>query len=431
LSLKKNTLWNLFGSIAPVAIGALTVPYLIKNIGLEAFGILTLVWAMIGYFSLFDFGLGRVLTLQIAAFRGSGAHDQLPSLIKTGLLITIVTGIIGGALLAMLSGQLGRVWLNVSQAMQPIAVQSLIIAAIGIPLATLTAGLRGVLEADERFGVINQHKLILGFANFGLPALSVYIFGPRLDLIVLSLVIARLVVLFAHFSLVNRVHTTCLRARILNRTDAFRLVKSGSFMTVSNIVSPLMVVSDRFFISNVLGAGMVAFYTVPFEVLFRMLMLPAAFTTSLFPRLAALNAADDLECSRLYKKGVYLVGSIMLPVCFIAACGSYWFLKFWISVEFAEKSWLIASTLSLGVFFNSVAQVPFAALHAAGRVRATAILHSVEFIIYIPLMFVALRLFGVVGAACMWTIRAGCDLAALYLCARNLVRSKAEGFQHG
>ena len=200
MSLKNNTLWNLFGSIAPVAIGAVTVPYLIKNIGLEAFGILTLVWAMIGYFSLFDFGLGRVLTLQIAAFRGSGAHDQLPSLIKTGLLITIVTGIIGGALLAMLSGQLGRVWLNVSQTMQPIAVQSLIIAAIGIPLTTLTAGLRGVLEADERFGVINQLKLILGFANFGLPALSVYIFGPRLDLIVLSLVIARLGVLFAHFS---------------------------------------------------------------------------------------------------------------------------------------------------------------------------------------------------------------------------------------
>ena len=386
---------------------------------------------MIGYFSLFDFGLGRVLTLQIASFRGSGDHDRLPSLIKTGLLMTTVTGLVGGTLLAMFSGELGRVWLNVSHTMEPVAVHSLVIAAVGIPLTTLCAGLRGVLEADERFGVINQLRLILGLANFGLPALSVYLFGPQLDLIVLSLVVARLVVLIAHVIFVNRVHPTYHRARILNGIEAIHLVKSGSFMTVSNIVSPLMVVSDRFFISNVLGAEIVAFYTVPFEVLFRMLMLPAAFTTALFPRLAVLSAANDSEYSRLYKKGFYLVASIMLPICLITACGSYWFLKFWISVEFAEKSWHIASVLALGVFVNSLAQVPLAALHAAGRVRVTATLHLVEFIIYIPLLFVALRLFGVVGAACMWTIRAGCDLAALYFCARNLVRSKEEGLRHG
>lgn len=414
-----------------MAIGAVTVPYLIKHIGLEAFGILTLVWAVIGYFSIFDFGLGRVLTMQIAGFRGSGDHDKLPGLIRTGLFLTLVTGFVGGTLLAALSTKLGNVWLNVSPALKPAAVEGLLIASVGIPLTTLCAGLRGVLEADEEFGVINKLRLILGLANFGLPALSVYSFGSRLDLIILSLVVARLVVLIVHVYFVNRIHRIFHRAQILNRAEQLNLVKSGSYMTVSNIVSPLMAVSDRFIISNVLGAGMVAFYTVPFEVLFRMLMLPAAYTTALFPRLAVLNTENGLEYECVYKKALHLVGAVMLPICLVTACGSYGFLKIWINPEFAEKSWLLASILALGIFFNSVAQVPFAALHAAGRVRATAILHVLEFIIYIPMLLVALRLFGVLGAAGVWTIRAGCDLSALYFCARNLVRSKNEGVRHG
>jgi O-antigen/teichoic acid export membrane protein len=430
LSLKRNTIWNLVGSVAPVAIGALTVPYLIKNIGLEAFGIITLVWALIGYFSLFDFGLGRVLTQQIAAYRGSNAHDRLPSLIKTGLLLTLVTGLIGGACLAALAGELGHVWLHVSPSMETVAVRSFLIAALGIPFTTLSTGLRGVLEADESFGAVNVLRLLLGFANFGLPAITVYLFGGRLDLIVLSLTIARLVVLLAHIYFVNRAHATYVRAPILTKAEAVNLIRFGTCMTVSNIVSPIMVVSDRFIISNVLGAGAVAFYTVPFEVLFRMLMLPAAFTTALFPRLAALNATNDPAYRRVYNKGLYLVGGIMLPICLVTACGSYWFLSIWINVGFADKSWLIASILSLGIFFNSIAQVPFAALHAAGRVRATAILHVAELVGYIPLLFVALRLFGVTGAASVWTIRAGIDLLALYFCAKQIKRKTVKESQY-
>jgi len=413
-----------------VAIGAVTVPYLIRNIGLESFGILTLVWALIGYFSLFDFGLGRVLTQQIAAYRGANAHDRLPSLIKTGLLLTLVTGLIGGVVLAALAGQLGHLWLHISPSMESVAVQSFLIAALGIPCTTLSTGLRGVLEADERFGVINLLRLILGLANFGLPALSVYLFGSRLDLIVLSLTVARLVVLVAHVFFVNRVHNTFIRARILTKAEAAKLVGFGTCMTVSNIVSPIMVVADRFIISNVLGAGAVAYYTVPFEVLFRMLMLPAAFTTALFPRLAALNAAKDSAYHRVYNKGLYLVGSTMLPICLVTACGSYWFLRIWIDAGFAEKSWFVASLLSIGILFNSIAQVPFAALHAAGRVRATAILHVSELVVYIPMLFIALRLFGVPGAAGAWSIRAGVDLLALYLCARKIKTKSEEPDQH-
>jgi len=98
--LARNTLWNLVGAGAPFLLGIITIPYLIGHLGVEAFGILTLVWALIGYFSLFDFGLGRALTQQVATKLAAGLGEQVPSLVKTGLLFTAATGLIGGVLLA-------------------------------------------------------------------------------------------------------------------------------------------------------------------------------------------------------------------------------------------------------------------------------------------------------------------------------------------
>ncbi|MFS6652683.1 hypothetical protein WHK00_14665, partial [Staphylococcus aureus] len=95
-----------------------TIPYLIKQVGVEAFGVLTLIWALIGYFSLFDFGLGRALTQQVAATLAADEATHLPGLVKTGLGFTAVAGLGGGILLAALAYLLATKWLNVSISLQ-------------------------------------------------------------------------------------------------------------------------------------------------------------------------------------------------------------------------------------------------------------------------------------------------------------------------
>ena len=57
----KNTIFNLLGYGIPLIIAILIIPFLIKGLGNEKFGILSLSWVIIGYFSLFDFGIGKLL----------------------------------------------------------------------------------------------------------------------------------------------------------------------------------------------------------------------------------------------------------------------------------------------------------------------------------------------------------------------------------
>ncbi len=419
LSLKRNTIWNLIGTGLPLLMGVFTIPYLVRHLGVEAFGILTLVWTLIGYFSLFDFGLGRALTQQVASSLAHQDHRSIPAIVKSGLLFTFVTGLIGGLVLAVAAHPLAYTILKVAKTLQHDTTICLLLAAFGIPFTTLTAGVRGVLEAYEDFKSINMLRIVLGVANFGLPAVAVFCGYTSLAAIVATLIAARAVVLLLHFQLLP----SRLGRHGLSGAISFARIKAllsfGAWMTVSNIISPLMVTADRFIIAAILGTGMVAYYTVPFEMLIRLLILPGALTAALFPRLTALIRVDKTMAASLYKKSLKAIAMVMLPCCLAVAALSHWGLFIWLGAEFAEKGWMIVLTLSIGLFFNAIAHAPFAAIQAAGNPKKTAQFHLMEFVIYVPFLFVALHLFGLLGAAIAWTIRVLMDAMLLLFYVRK------------
>lgn len=103
----------------------------------------------------------------------------------------------------------------------------------------------------------------------------------------------------------------------------------------------------------------------------------------------------------------------MVPICIGVSICSYWGLFFWLGESFAINSWKIASILAIGLLFNGIAQIPFAAVQAAGDAKFTAFLHVGEFLIYLPLLFLFLKYLGLIGAAIVWVIRVGADLLIL------------------
>ena len=90
--LARNTVWNLVGQVAPMVAAVVSIPILIRHVGVDGFGVLSLAWILVGYFSLFDLGLGRALTRFVADklgghdAGGDPAHrvDQLPLMADWG-----------------------------------------------------------------------------------------------------------------------------------------------------------------------------------------------------------------------------------------------------------------------------------------------------------------------------------------------------------
>lgn len=419
MSIRRNTLWNVVGSAAPMAVGLWAVPILLARLGTEAFGVVSLIWALVGYFSVFDFGVSRALTQQISAHRGAAAAE-VADIAAHGFLLVMGFGVIGGMALASAAHQLGHYWLNVNEALRVSTTNCLYLAAISIPVVTLTAGQRGVLEGLEEFGVANALRIFMGVANFVLPVASVICFGASLEWVVASLVFGRVLAAIGYWKVLRKRLGPYSSARGPVKWVGTRaLLSFGAWMTVSNMVSPLMVTADRFVVSYLLGAAAVAYYTVPFDFIVRLLVLPAALTSTLFPRFALLFRSDMPKLRQLYRRAVLGTSTGMLFLCLILASTARPGLRLWLGESFADLAWPVAAVLSVGLLFNGIAQLPHAAIQASGDSRTTALLHLGEFILYVPLLLGSLAAFGTVGAAAAWTTRVLLDLLALLVLAQR------------
>lgn len=99
LGLGRNTLWNLLGQGAPLLAAVFAIPVLVAKLGTERFGVLSLIWMAIGYFSVFDLGLGRALTQLVAGKLDTPEEGELPPLVCTALYLMTLCGLLGMAIL--------------------------------------------------------------------------------------------------------------------------------------------------------------------------------------------------------------------------------------------------------------------------------------------------------------------------------------------
>ena len=112
-------------------------------------------------------------------------------------------------------------------------------------------------------------------ATFAGPMLVIP-FAPTLTAAVAVLVVGRALVLAAHVVALRRVQPT-LGALHRPRVRHLRpLVTLGGWMTVSNVVSPLMSSLDRFVVGAVLSVQAVAYYATSYEAVTRLWSVSSA-----------------------------------------------------------------------------------------------------------------------------------------------------------
>lgn len=421
MSLRHDTICNLAGSGLPLIAAVALIPFTLHQLGNEAFGVLTLIWALIGYFSLFDMGVGRALTYELSKLRAANNASEISLTLKAGLILTFAAGLLGAAVMLILAPYLATSWLKISPALQQDAMLSFKIAAIGVIPTTITSGLRGALEGLGRFSASNLNKIILGFCMFVLPALSIVLNGNHLWAITLYLVLARLIV--ALLAVTQLRHYLVATTTGLIKNHLKPLLNYGVWITVTGIVGPLMVYGDRFFVSATVGAALLPLYAIPQEGLQRLLMIPAALCGALLPQLAALSPANT---AATYKRNYKRVTIVMLGICMLAAILAYPVLTWWLSAEFAKKALPIVSILSVGIWLNSMALVPYTLMHANGNPRLTALFHLFELALYVLALWWLATNFGLVGAALAWVGRVALDLILLHMSANKLLRVSYE-----
>jgi O-antigen/teichoic acid export membrane protein len=197
-------------------------------------------------------------------------------------------------------------------------------------------------------------------------------------------------------------------------------------MTVSNVVGPVLVYLDRFFIATIIGAAAVAYYVTPFEIVTRLLMLPWAFAGVLFPLIASTFTPNPQRSARLFSRGMRLIFLTLFPFVLCAIAFAHEGLALWVGESFASHSDVVLRWLAVGVFMNGIVQVPFATIQAAGRADLTARIHLIELPLYVPTLWWMAHRWGIEGAAVAWMLRGGLDLVVQFIVATRLLPAKRQ-----
>jgi O-antigen/teichoic acid export membrane protein len=422
--LARNSLLNVLGQVGPLVVAVFAVPILVRALGVDRFGILTLAWAAIGYFSLFDLGLGRALTQSASAAIGAGRVDELPVLSVTALSAMALLGVLGGIVFGFATPLIVDHALRIPLALRAETVSSFYLLCVSLPFVLATAGLRSLFEAHQQFGISTALRVPYAIFNFIAP-LAVLPFSHSLVPVVAILVIGRVATCVAHW-IVARHYYPFLRRRVTVKRDiVFPLLKTGGWMTVSNIISPFMVTFDRFVVGALLSVTAVAYYATPYDMVMKLLIVPSALLAVLFPAFAASFEHDRSATADLFDRTIRLMLLAIFPPVLLLVAFAHEGMQLWLGAEFARQSASVVRWLAAGVLINSIGQIAFAAVQGVGRSDLTAKLHGVELPIYAVVLYVLTTRIGLTGVAIAWTFRVTVDTAALlWMSSRRLPESQ-------
>jgi O-antigen/teichoic acid export membrane protein len=416
VSVGRHTAYNLAGSLIPIALSFVTVPLYLHLVGAERYGVLSIAWLLLGYFGLFDLGLGRATSFRIAALRDEPPEARSRTF-WAALLVNLLMGAVAGLLLLIAGYIFFAHVLKVSEDLRTEIVRASPILALAAPLATMTGVLSGALQGREKFLQLNVVSTLSTVLFQVFPLSIAWLAGPNLSWLLVSAISARLIAVLALAYLCHREITRGQRVE-LDRTEAMVLLKYGGWVNLATAVSPVLFMTDRFLIGGVLGARTVTDYTVPYQLASRTSILSGSLTAALFPR---LSSADAGQRDALSTNATIAVACILGPAFVFGVCIMGPFLQLWVGGQLGPAAPWVGRLVLFAMWGNALALVAYTTLQASGRPATVSKIMMAEIPPYLVMLSVGATTLGLVGCGLATAARAFFDYLLLTFFAHRRV----------
>jgi len=416
MGVARNTVINVAGGGVSILVTLATVPAYLSVIGLERYGVLALAWMLLGYFGLFSFGLGRATSHKIAQLANASPSER-NEVFWAALWLNMLFGLLGAVLLLPVGYFAFDMISDLTSPMSMEARQVLPWIAISVPVATVSGVFVGALQGRERFVEINVIGSAGSVLMSVLPLIVALFHGPELKWLVAASLASR-VLTSALLFYCCRFSVPALRPCLPRLALSRELLSFGGWITVANVVTPLLATFDRFIIASTIGAAAVSQYIIPFNLLSRIWILPDGLTNTLFPKFSLSGGGSQTAVLKL--KSMRALMLVLTPLVLVGISAIEPFLILWVGFNVSTYSAPVAHMLFFGFWINSLARLPYVSLQAQGRPDEIAILSLIEVPPYALALFLGLYWAGIKGAAIVWTIRVALDAIILFALDRNL-----------
>jgi len=400
VSLARNVLVNWVGLVTSVCYAFLITPLVIRGLDHVGYGIWSLLNALVGYSSLFYFGLGTALVRFGAHHYASGDRAALNRLLS--VVFSICAALATAALLVglVIAPAVPRWFLAEPSSAEVLSISFSVIAlAARVSSMFIGSVFGGVLIVQGRMDLTGVVAIAGNLFRLALVPWTLSTGNPLLGLALLVAVTGALEAIAVAVFAMRLDSSLRIRLVIPKGTEVKSLYGFGIFAFFLQAADKIISYTDVVVIGFLLGPAQVGLYSVPLQLVEYGRLIGRGFVSVLLPHLAALHAQRGIEgLARAYIRTVRTSTLIAVFVMANLVLVGPRFLTLWVGPEFSGRAILLWLSLA-GLVQAISAQAQLQFCHALGRNRFPAILMIFEGAVNLALSFLLAKMVGTVGVA--------------------------------
>lgn len=405
MRLWRNIAVGIGSSAWAAIIGLAMVPFYLRYLGVEAYGLVGFFIALQAVFQLFDMGLAPTISREVARAYATNELPQARNLLATLAVFYWACAVLIGLGMMAAAPAIGTYWLKPSAAFGDATVHA--VALIGVVIAIrFPIGLYvGAIQGAHRVAEVSALGAAVSTVGAGGAAIVVAFISPTIE----AFFIWQVGVAILHVILVRWGAWRIIGGHKFAKFELDWLRRIAGFTAAMSVVMILGVVFaqlDKVILSRTVGLGELGRYTIAGIPARSLSLLTAPVFTVIYARLSSLAATNDhAAMENLYRNGTRLFLAIVMPLSAFVGLFSYEILTIWTGdAALAKVIAPVAAFLIYGSALNTIMVFPFALQLAFGNPRLAALISAVLIVGFLPLLFWMIADFGIVGAAGAWLI---------------------------
>lgn len=399
----RNLLAGLANSVWSALVGLVVVPFYVKYLGMEAYGLVGFFITAQVMFQLLDMGLAPTMNREVARFSASGDVKAAGNLLHTLAVIYWSMAVVIAALVMLAAPLIASHWLN-SKALpgetvvHALILMGLVVASrwpIGLYQAALIGAQRMTVSSAVNISMVTLGSvgavMVLAFVS---PTIEAFFTWQACVGIAYVLILRQ-----ATWQVIGRSSCNKFDGQELKRIWRFTAGMSAIGMT-GILISQL----DKIILSKMLTLEDFGHYTLATVVVSALYILIAPTFNLIYPRFSTFVSRDDIGTLTLqYRLGSRLLASILFPAAAFLAIFAKDLVFLWTNnQDVAAEAAPIIALLAAGSALHGIMHFPYALQLAHGATRLSLTINLVLIAVMLPLLVLLPMTFGKSGGGLAW-----------------------------
>jgi O-antigen/teichoic acid export membrane protein len=399
-----NTVATIVSVLIPGLLGLWSLKPLLELLGAETFTLLSFFWVYTSHLGFFDLGISRNLGIELPKLPNGEKSKLVNQSVRKGFVYSLV-GVVMVALLLFV--------IPIFNPQFSVVYQFRVFAVLlaWVPLAVIQMIMRGVFEASESFISAAVFRAYNQSVLFLVPWVMAFWGYHDIFQIVLVITVARVLSLFPSFYWLMRQFNLVLIKKIDDQEVVIH--RNNQWITLSNLSGIVNGSLDRFVLLIVLGAQAIGAYVFAQDFGIRILVLSSSFALVLLPFFS--RNQSKLKNHIWVRRGIGLILLSHIALGLILFFGQSHLIHGFTNMPLAQDVVDFFWIFLLGITANGIGHILLSALHSHRELKRPALWHVISAMVYIPLLYWVVQVFGLTGAALLWSVRSVVDTVVLYI----------------